>query len=165
MDRRGHVRVFGFDESKGNWEQLYFDINGESPNDFSGESIAINQDGSKLIVGDIGSDGVDGNREGAGHARVFEVSERGWKQVGRDLDGYEAIGEFGSSVQINGVGDRVIVVAPMVGGGGADDGAVYVYDLIEFPVTESPDDTSTSGSVSSRVWGCIGTIATLFWLC
>ena len=164
FDGRGHVRVFGYDESAATWEKLYYDIDGESRGDNSGYSVALDRTGSRLIVGGILSDGVDGNTIDAGHARIFEVGYRGWTQVGNDLDGEESSGHFGTSVQINGSGNRVIVGAPLVGDPGRYTGAVYVYDLIEISVQDPPDGGRTSGSYCFRVWNSlqIGLLAMLY---
>lgn len=170
--RTGHVRVFDFDRQMSMWSRLYYDIIGESHTDFSGKSVAMNKDGTILVIGATGSDGADGNLKDAGHARIFEASQQlGWAQLGQDLDGFAAEGAFGSSVQINGAGTRVVVGAPTVGSD--QGGAVYVYDLFEkYVVTEAPtslgvsDDTS-DGSINridfNMLGGMIGIIAVILY--
>ena len=160
FDQRGHVRVFGYDDSTSNWEQIYYDIDGDSPADFSGKSIAINSDGSRLVTGATGSNGVDGNLPDAGQVRVFELSENGsgWTQVGKDLDGGVVNLLFGSSVEISGDGNRLIIGAPRFDAGATDgvdgnnDGAVYVFDWVHEDNeggTGDTDDNPNGGNDSS----------------
>jgi Flp pilus assembly pilin Flp len=53
------------------WTQIGSDINGEAIRDVSGASISLTSDGSKLA---IGAPANDGNGEGSGHVRVFDLS-------------------------------------------------------------------------------------------
>jgi hypothetical protein len=78
----GHVRVYEL--AGGAWTQLGGDIDGEAPGDFSGFSVSLSSDGSRVAIGAIGN---DGNGNFAGHVRVYELISGAWAQIGSDLDG------------------------------------------------------------------------------
>jgi WD40 repeat protein len=65
----GHVRIF--DEMGMTWTQFGQDLDGEAPCDWSGKSVAMSADGSRVVVGAIGNDN-NGN-DWAGHVRVYKV--------------------------------------------------------------------------------------------
>ena len=70
----GHVRIYDWDGVTGDldgidlWTQVGNDVDGEGKNDDFGQSVAISNDGSRLVVG---ADNNDGNGSDAGHVRVF----------------------------------------------------------------------------------------------
>jgi len=155
LDNRGHVRVYEYDDggTLNRWEQVWFDIDGENPLDFSGGSIAMNENGSKLIVGAQNND-ANGMEVRAGHARVFGFSATGWVQIAEDLDGEEGKDMFGYSVAMSGDGERVVVGAPAIARGDVnpDPGTVYVYQLMDVALSTSPPSSSPprTSSGSSR---------------
>nr|QFG73848.1 MAG: FG-GAP repeat containing protein [Megaviridae environmental sample] len=112
-DNNGHVRVYQY--VNGTWTQVGADINGEAVDDFSGVTIAMSSDGSRIA---IGASSNDGNGDKSGHVRVYEWvdtssidSNTPWTQVGPDIDG-EAIDDVsGSSVAISDDGSRVAIGA------------------------------------------------------
>jgi hypothetical protein len=65
----GHVRIF--DEMCMTWTQFGQDLDGEAAYDYSGKSIAMSADGSRVVIGGFGNDN-DG-KSMAGHVRVYEV--------------------------------------------------------------------------------------------
>ena len=104
----GHAKVF--EEANGQWVQIGGDIGGEGRSDASGWSVAMNDEGNRVIIGAINNDGENGSN--SGHARIFEEDSNGnWIQIGEDLDGEAVDNFFGHNVDINGVGDRVIIGA------------------------------------------------------
>ena len=70
----GHVRIYDWDGVTGDldgidlWTQVGNDVDGEGKNDDFGQSVAISNDGSRLVVG---ADNNDGNGSDSGHVRVF----------------------------------------------------------------------------------------------
>jgi hypothetical protein len=102
----GHVRVYA--ESSGAWSQVGSDIDGEAANDYSGYSVSISSDGTRVAIGAYGNDGT-GNL--AGHARVYAESSGAWSQVGADIDGEAAGDQSGISVSISSDGTRVAIGA------------------------------------------------------
>ena len=69
----------------------------------------MNAVGDRLIVGAIGNDNASGGD--AGHARVFQYINNAWTQLGSDINGELANDNFGRSVSMNAVGDRVAIGA------------------------------------------------------
>ena len=57
----GHVRVY--DWTNGAWAQTGSDIDGEAADDYSGSSVSLSSDGTRVAIGADGNDGGgDGNR-------------------------------------------------------------------------------------------------------
>ena len=81
----GHVRVYS--ESGGTWTQVGSDIDGEAANDYSGTSVSMSSDGTRVAIGAYGNDGTG---SAAGHVRVYSESGGTWTQVGSDIDGEAA---------------------------------------------------------------------------
>jgi hypothetical protein len=52
------------------WPQLGLDIDGEAAADYSGQSVSLSSDGSRVA---IGASENDGNGIASGHVRVFEL--------------------------------------------------------------------------------------------
>jgi hypothetical protein len=102
----GYVQVY--EESGGVWTQLGDDIVGEAGNDFSGFSVSISADGTRLAIG------APYNNVFIGHVRVYEVSGGSWNQLGEDIDGDLGGGSslFGWSVSLSADGNRLAIGAP-----------------------------------------------------
>jgi hypothetical protein len=71
---RGHTRVFDSQTSFGttSWNQIGSDIDGEAPNDYSGNSVSLSSDGLRLAIG--APNNADGGSL-AGHVRVYRMDE------------------------------------------------------------------------------------------
>jgi len=63
----GHVRVYDLIGST--WTQVGADIDGEAAEDYSGYSVALSSDGSRIAIGAYANDGTGTS---AGHVRVFD---------------------------------------------------------------------------------------------
>jgi hypothetical protein len=126
----GHVRVYA--ESGGTWTQIGDDIDGERATDYSGLSVSISSDGTRVAIGaygnDILGDGGDLIASNAGHVRVYEESGGTWTQVGSDIEGEAAVDYSGSSVSISSDGTRVAIGAYLNDGTGSNAGHVRVYE-------------------------------------
>jgi len=85
-----------------------------------GQSVAVSNDGSTLIIGG------PGDSSGTGAAWVFTRSTSGWTQQGKKLVGTGAIGKAaqGESVSLSGDGNTALVGGPADSGGG---GACWVF--------------------------------------
>ena len=131
----GHVRVFEYRNN--HWQQIGNDIDGENPEDYSGRSIALSDEGNVIAIGsDINGD----QNENSGHVRIFEFKDNLWQQLGGDIDG-ESEGDFsGISVDIK-YSDKYIYSA--IGayknvGSGDEAGHVRVYrNSSEITLSES----------------------------
>ena len=64
----GHTRIY--QNMSGSWIQIGLDIDGESFGDFSGDSVSLSSNGSIVVIGASGNNGVNGSD--SGHVRVFE---------------------------------------------------------------------------------------------
>jgi hypothetical protein len=124
----GFVRVFRYSQSQ--WQQVGSTLMGETSGGRFGASVAINPDGSNIIVGapnDSNDNGVQ-----AGRARVYRLGvDKQWANVGSDLLGSAASDSFGTSVAISDDGKVVAVGAPNNDNRQKDGGQVHVFHLDE----------------------------------
>jgi len=118
----GHVRVYSWSGTA--WSQLGADIDGEAASDFSGYSVSLSDDGTRVAIGARNNDGSFSN---AGHVRVYSWNGTTWSQLGADIDGEAASDSSGESVSLSDDGTRVAIGAPNNDGGGSNAGHVRVY--------------------------------------
>jgi hypothetical protein len=151
----GHVRIYDWNGTA--WVQLGTDIDGEAVGDYSGYSVSMNAVGDRLA---IGARDNDGNGNSSGHVRVYEWSGVAWVQKGIDLDGEAANDQFGFSVSMNNVGDRLGIGAPLNDGNGNSAGHVRVYELIvpclmtnTIQITNATCPTCTDGAATATPSG------------
>jgi len=143
----GHVRVY--DWSGSTWTQVGADIDGEAVGDYSGYSVALSSDGSRVA---IGASSNDGTGTSAGHVRVYDWSGSTWTQVGADIDG-EAVEDFsGRAVAISSDGSRVAIGAFSNDGTGTNAGHVRVYDLVGSTWTQVGADIDGEAADDSSGW-------------
>ena len=97
------------------WEQVGATIDGESDEDYFGESVAISADGKRIL---IGAPGNNGSGSISGHARVYQEVNGAWSQVGGDIDGEpvadQSVAFAEMIVGISADGKRIIVGAPLL---------------------------------------------------
>ena len=104
---RGVTRVFDWDSTVSEWVQVGGDIVGSRNKYMLGLSIAMNDDGTRLVLGSPGKLYYDGSM------MVFELNvSNQWVQLGSEIDPVEKNGYAGLSVAMNGAGDRVVFGAP-----------------------------------------------------
>ena len=72
----GHVRIYDWDGSA--WTQAGGDIDGEAAYDYSGYSVALSRDGSRVAIGAIN---IDGGSATSGHVRIYDASGTGTYQA------------------------------------------------------------------------------------
>ncbi|MDB9776011.1 FG-GAP repeat protein, partial [Vicingaceae bacterium] len=118
----GHVRVYTY--NNGSWNQLGQDIDGEGNDDRFGWSVDINSQGNRIVVGARHN---DGNGSNSGHIRIFGLINGLWTQLGSDIDGEIPGDQFGFSVAMNDLGDRVVAGGRFNDGLANDAGHVRVY--------------------------------------
>jgi surface protein len=120
------------------WVQVGADIEGEARIDYSGKSVSLSSDGSRLA---IGAEYNDGSGDLSGHVRIYNYTPSGttsWTQLGQDIDGELAGDASGRSVSLSSDGSRVAIGANQNDGtavdryGNRDDldlrGHVRIYD-------------------------------------
>ena len=119
----GQVRVYEY--SSGNWSQLGADIDGESVNIYSGYSISLSSDGTRVAIGATYS---GAGPSFAGHVGIYEYSAGSWSQLGADIDGEAASDNSGYSVSLSSGGDTVAIGAYQNDDNGAESGHVRIYE-------------------------------------
>ena len=116
----GSVRVFDWNGSA--WVQRGADLDGESSNNYNGQSVSISSDGSIIAMGAVKNNG------NAGHARIFSWNGSGWVQLGGDIDGESSGDEAGQSVALSANGSTIVIGAQFNDGGGTNSGHARIYD-------------------------------------
>ncbi|CAM9493129.1 unnamed protein product, partial [Ectocarpus fasciculatus] len=124
----GHVRVFAL--AGGSWVQMGGDMDGVSPGDAFGFSVALSSDGDRVAVG---APYNDASSVSAGQVRVFRYSSSVWSQVGENINGLATQALAGAAVALSGDGSRVVVGAP--GARETTIGYVSVYDYLSLSWT------------------------------
>jgi hypothetical protein len=94
-----------YEEIGGLWSQVGLDIDGESRIDFSGWSVSMSSDGTRVAIGAP----YNPVATGVGHVRVYEEIGGLWSQVGLDINGEAAGDYFGHSVSMSSDGKRVAI--------------------------------------------------------
>jgi len=131
----GHVRVYTLTNNV--WTQTGGDIDGEAAGDYSGFSVAMSADGSRVAIGATGN---DGNGSASGHVRVYTLTNNAWTKTGGDIDGENAGDQTGFSVAMSADGSRVAIGANKNDGNGSDSGHVRVYTLTNNAWTQTGGD-------------------------
>ena len=110
------------------WVQVGNDIDGETPGDRSGISVALSSNSTVLAIGAYLNDG-GGSR--AGHVRVYFNAGGGWEQRGSDLDGSAAGDGLGWSVSLSADG-TILAAGAVLGDGvnGVNSGQVHLFQWI-----------------------------------
>ena len=111
----GHVRVYS--ESGGLWTKVGGDIDGEAAYDYSGRSVSISSDGTRVAIGAPYNDAEPyavhpSGVSAAGHVRVYEEASGVWTQVGTDIDGVAADDRTGHAVSLSSDGTRMAIGSP-----------------------------------------------------
>jgi hypothetical protein len=118
------VRIYEY--SAGSWTQLGADIDGEAAYDYSGHSVSLSSDGTRVAIGAYDN---DDNGTQSGHVRIYEYSAGSWTQLGADIDGEAMSDESGSSVSLSSDGTILAIGAPNNDGTGSEAGHVRVYSV------------------------------------
>ena len=121
----GHVRVYGYEQ--GGWIQLGSDMDGEGPQDVSGGSVSLSDDGATVAIG-AHHNSPNRNDGLAGHVRVYTYDQGVWKQLGSDIDGKEYREMLGQSVSLSDDGSIVAIGARYSGMSTPGLARVYEYD-------------------------------------
>ena len=131
---RGAVVLY--DYAAGVWTEraaLAVVASGYVANDFLGSSVALSSDGAKLYSGAYGRDTGGDN---SGRVYVFDYAAGAWGGAGELAASDAAENDaFGSSLAVSSNGLVVAVGAPYWEGTAADQGAVYIFDVLADVVT------------------------------
>lgn len=101
-------------------------INGLAAGDLFGNSVAISNDGQRILVGGPSN---DGNAVNAGHVRVFENIAGSWTQIGNPIMGLSTNNGFGVTVDFSADGKRFIAGAPGYNGNDPT-GMAWVFEEV-----------------------------------
>ena len=126
----GHTRVYEYSNSQKDWVQVGQDIDGESSNDFSGISVSMSRNGTRLAIGAYQND--DGGAS-SGHTRIFEYNQtnKTWTQIGTDIDGEAATDWSGLAVALDAKGMRVVIGAYQNDGSFSSAGHTRIFQYDE----------------------------------
>lgn len=106
------------------WEQLGKDIIGEGAFNFTGVSVSMNDTGNRIAV----YDGII--TDALGRVRVFDLINEEWVQIGNEVEGLEADNISSHAVQMNGLGNRILVSSRLHRANGLTNaGGVRVFEL------------------------------------
>jgi hypothetical protein len=116
------------------WAQRGSQLEGKASNDYFASSLALSDDGARLVVGATHADWVeDGTtRHDAGNVYVYDYKESSdsaitIRQLGADIDGEVAGGYSGWSIAMSSDGTVMAVGAPYDDGSALDTGRVRVH--------------------------------------
>jgi len=130
--KSGHVRIYEWNETDASWTQLG-DIAGDATNDYSGYSVSLSSDGTRVAMG--------APNNGAGHVKVYEYVDASWVQL-VDIGGTVFGDSFGTSVSLSSDGTSVAIGAPK-----NDAGHVKIYEIIPQYLLEVDGDISMNGDL------------------
>jgi hypothetical protein len=98
----GHTRIWEWNGST--WTQMGQDIDGRVASSFSGRSVSLSSNGTRVVIGAY-YDPIAYTRGGL--VRVYEWSGSAWNQLGQDMTGLSSYDYAGYSVAICGDGTRI----------------------------------------------------------
>lgn len=107
----------------GAWTKLGQDINGEIFRYTGGSSTSMNSAGDRIVIGAFGQI----SPVIAGYVIVYSWDGSNWIRLGSIIKGENDTDNFGSSVSMNALGDRIVVGAPNNNVKGTATGSVRVY--------------------------------------
>ncbi len=136
----GHARIYEYNSTTQQWEQLGTDIDGVTagqniswtktvdektgksiglsdltPGENFGWSVTINADGNRVAIGAPYADFL--SRYNRGYTRVYEYSSGTWNLLGQTIEGELAETTGGWSLSMNASGSRLVLGSPNQGGG------------------------------------------------
>jgi hypothetical protein len=140
----GYTSIYEWNSGTSAWDQLGSDIDGDVVDSWSGNSVSLNSTGDRVAIG----------VRLANHTKIYEYSGGTWTQLGPNIDGEATNDRFGKSVSLNSAGDRVAIGATGNDDGGANAGAVYVYEWNSGTSTWDQLGGDIDGDAASDYSGC-----------
>jgi len=100
----GQVSTFSYDDKTSSWAQFGGDLDGDKPWGRFGESLAINHNGTMIVVG------ASAGQSGAyGYARVYIYGNNTWTQLGNSMNGLNSSDYTGASVAMSRDGYTIVI--------------------------------------------------------
>jgi len=102
--RSGRTRIYNFNASENDWQQIGGDIEGDGTDSSSGFSVSLNANGSRVAIGAPDSSLL------TGHAAIYElVDDNSWLQVGGTIYADDYYSALGYSIALNDDGKTVAI--------------------------------------------------------
>ena len=120
--------------------QIGQDLQGLSPDDWFGYSVAMSADGNRVAV--------SAPRLDAGYVTVFELEQGEWVQMGDTLEGKKDFASFGEAVALTGDGNRLVVTA--VGTNNGCRPYIRTYDWDGSKWVQFNDDFTSLATIFSK---------------
>lgn len=100
----GRTRIYNYNASENDWQQIGEDIEGDVTQSSSGFSVSLNADGSRVAIG------APDSLQLKGHATIYElVDENAWLQVGGKILADDYYSALGYSIALDDDGDTVAI--------------------------------------------------------
>ena len=128
------IEVVKSEETQGEvWVPVGNPIVGVRPGDLTGRGAKLSSDGSTLAVGSPGTSN--------GLVRVYRLVNNQWTQFGQTIEGPDSQSLFGHSVNMDEVGERLIVGAPgfSLSSSSSNEGMARVYNYTSAETWELDD--------------------------
>jgi hypothetical protein len=122
----GSTKMYQY--TNGSWNQLGQTINGDSADDWRGNTVSINAKGDIVAIGAIRD---DNNANNSGSTKIYQYTDGSWNQLGQTIDGDSADDLSGYSVSINAKGDIVAIGARLDDNNGTDSGSTKMYQYTD----------------------------------
>jgi uncharacterized protein YjbI with pentapeptide repeats len=144
-ERSGETRIYTY--LNNNWVQYGQSINGEAPDDNSGQSVAISSDGRTLAIGAPYSN-LSEESFSNGSVKIYRYNpadnQNPWQQIGNTIYGESAFDNSGFSVSLSADGNMVVIGGPSNDGTSTNiednRGSVRVYYFTNNQWTKIGDD-------------------------
>jgi hypothetical protein len=125
----GVVRAYELVNSS--WVQMGQSLYGVDACDFFGVSVSMNYNGSRIAFGYHNQCGAVFDRRGG--TKIYEWNGSQWIQLGSTIRGLIIDDDSGESIQLNSVGDRIVIAEPYgANGDGVSTIRVFEYDGLEW---------------------------------
>jgi hypothetical protein len=125
----GVVRAYELVNSS--WVQMGQSLYGVDACDFFGVSVSMNYNGSRIAFGYHNECGAVIDRRGG--TKIYEWNGSQWIQLGSTIRGLITDDNSGESIQLNSIGDRIVIAEPYgADGDGVSTIRVFEYDGLEW---------------------------------
>jgi hypothetical protein len=149
----GHVYSYDFSPNSGYWGLTSSSVSFTADQDLSYNSTAVDASfGHAITMNDVGdwcAVGAPNAGGGRGWVGIYNYNYRVWGLY-TDISGHTGIDEFGSSLAMNGAGDRLIIGAK---GYNSGPGLNYVYNYNSETLTWEIERTVSSDAVGAEKQG------------
>ena len=123
------IKAYEFNDEQKTWKQLGKNLHQDFPGAKSGYIISLSRDGTRMGMGDPGSERAGGL---SGHAHFYElIDNTKWCQIGPNIEGDAAGDLAGFAISLSGDGNRLVIGSPFSRARGRTHGRVRVFDIVD----------------------------------